>query len=73
MNKQLYKCIKDLQGSDFCVGIMENENEWRNRAIEWEINNYNVQSTIETLNKLAGQELIDFISEMYDLKIVPIN
>ena len=72
MKEQLYKCVADLEGGDWCVGIIQTEKEWKENAIEW-ADSDGYLGVIKTLKKLKGQELIDFIKDFWQIRIVEVK
>lgn len=67
-----YICIRDLQGGEFAVGYSMSVEEWRGQAFEWAEND-NIEETIEELEKLKENEIIDYIREVWELEIVESN
>lgn len=67
-----YICINDLQGGEFAVGYSMTVEEWRGQAIEWAEND-NTEETIEELENLKENEVMDYIREVWELEIVESN
>ena len=67
-----YICINDLQGGEFAVGYSMTVEEWRGQAMEWAEKD-NIEETIEELEKLKENEVIDYIREIWELEIVESN
>ena len=67
-----FMCIKDLQGGEFAVGYSMTVEEWRGQAMEWAEND-NTEETIEELENLKENEVIDYIREVWELEIVESN
>lgn len=67
-----YICIRDLQGGEFAVGYSMTVGEWRGQAIEWAEND-NTEETIEELEILKENEVMDYIREVWELEIVESN
>ena len=67
-----YICIRDLQGGEFAVGNSMTVGEWRGQAIEWAEND-NTEETIEELENLKENEVMDYIREVWELEIVESN
>lgn len=67
-----YICIRDLQGGEFALGYSMTVGEWRGQAIEWAEND-NTEETIEELEILKENEVMDYIREVWELEIVESN
>lgn len=67
-----YICINDLQGGEFAVGYSMTVEEWRGQAMEWAEND-GIDETIEELENLKENEVIDYIREVWELEIVESN
>lgn len=66
-----YKCIKDLQDTDWCVGATMTAKEWSERAYEWASNDdweHPEECLLENFE--TEQELIDFIQDFWQIVIV---
>lgn len=69
---RVYKCIEDYQISPFvdpeegfCMGLTKTVSEWRTAALEWvDCGGFSEDTEIK-LHELTGQELMDFISELF--------
>lgn len=69
---RVYKCIKDYQISPFvdpeegfCMGLTQTVREWRTAALAWADCCGFSEDTETKLHELTGQELMDFISELF--------
>lgn len=62
-----YKCTSDLQGGNWCVGILETVQEWKERAIEW-ADSDGFTGVIKELQAITDeQDIMDYISETWSL------
>lgn len=69
--KIMYKCTKDLISKDFAVGVVAGIEEWRQIAINWAENDENFELT-KTLKKLRKNEVINFVQDFWQIKIVEV-
>lgn len=71
---RVYKCIEDYQISPFvdpeegfCMGLTQTVSEWRTTALEWlDCDEFSEDIEIK-LHELTGQELMDYISNIWDI------
>nr|DAR38038.1 MAG TPA: hypothetical protein [Caudoviricetes sp.] len=72
MKNKLYKCIEDLQGANWCVGIVDTAQGWKERAIEYaDMDGY--EEVITTLTNMNDEDmLIDYICDVWQINIVPL-
>lgn len=61
-----YECIEDYQNADWCVGEIDTIEGWRKRAIEW-ADSDGYDDVIEQLNRLPENEVMDYISDFWDI------
>lgn len=67
-----YKCVEDLQSGDWCVGIIETTEERRDRFIGFcEMEDREV--ALEALKVLKDDELMDYISDYWQLRFEEVN
>ena len=63
----LYECVEDYQGTGFFVGHIMTADMWRDFALEWcNLDNFS-EETISTLKRLQNQELMDYISDIWEI------
>lgn len=62
-----YRVVADLQGGEFGMGRDYTVEQWRNQAMEWADMDEN-DGLAETLADLPRDEVLDFISNMWELK-----
>lgn len=62
-----YKCIKDLRGTHWREGEINTIEGWREIAIRWAFDDGD-DGTLEILEKMPEENVMDFISEYYDFK-----
>lgn len=62
-----YKVIRDCQGGEFGMGRNYTIEQWREQAIEWADSDEN-DGLIRELKKLPKKEIIDTISEIWQLE-----
>lgn len=66
-NEARYRVVADLQGGEFGMGRDYTIEQWRKQAIEWADMDEN-DGLAETLADLPRDEVLDFISNMWELK-----
>lgn len=67
MNKETYYVAEDYQHTDFGMQRNYTLQEWREQAIEWaDMDEHD--GLIETLNTIKDEELLDFISEIWQIR-----
>lgn len=67
MNKETYYVIEDYQCTDFGMQRNYTLQEWREQAIEWaDMDEHD--GLIETLETIKDEELLDFISEIWQIR-----
>lgn len=71
MEKQ-YECVEDYQGTDFAIGRMLTAKEWGEQARDW-ADNWDDQDQCLLENFENEQALIDYIQDMWEIKIVERN
>ena len=57
-----YKCVRDLQNTEWYVDEINTIEEWRELAIDWSEND-GFEETAEFLTTLSRSEVMDFISD----------
>lgn len=62
-----YKCVRDLQDTGFAVGVIATISQWRKIAINWCYSDGNY-CLLRTLKHLKKEEIIDFISDIWQLE-----
>lgn len=62
-----YKCVEDLQGTDWSVGVVLNVGQWRERAIEWATSDDNYE-LVEDLKKMSTIDVMPFIGCVWALR-----
>ena len=62
-----YKCVKDLQGEDFCVGMIKSANDWRDYLTK-DLDRETHGLLIDSINKKSGKVLIKFIGNIWGLE-----
>lgn len=67
MNNDLYYVSRDLQGGEFAMGRTQSIEDWRKNAMEWAWSDDN-DWLIDELSILPQNEVIDFISEIWQLE-----
>lgn len=70
MAEKRYMCAKDLQDGDWCVGEVMTAKEWSECAYGWADSDcwtHPEECLLENFN--TEQELIDFIQDMWQIKI----
>ncbi len=72
MKEQLYKCVADFEDGNWCVGTTQTIEEWRTNALMW-ADSDGFDGVIKTLKKLNGKELIDFIQDFWQIRIVEVK
>ena len=67
----LYVCVDDLQGGNFCVGCVSDLKGWREKAIEWCFmdDHYGLERDLKNY-KIKNCDLIDFIQDYWEIEIV---
>ena len=61
-----YKCVKDLQNTEWCVDEINTIEEWRELAIGWsESDGFN--ETAEYIYTIPRTEVMDFISDNWQI------
>lgn len=70
--KEKFICINDLQGGEFAVGCVMTIEEWRERAMFWADSDSN-EELFRSVKKLPKKEVVDFIQDIWDLKIISVN
>lgn len=78
MTMTMYKCIKDLQNADWCVGTVALAEEWLSFAEGWatsDNNPYLMEGVAEVKKRyaqgdLTERDVIDHIAETWRLEIV---
>lgn len=72
--KQQFICIRDLQSTGWAVGYYGTLKQWRGKAMEWAYmdDNYSLENMLKTY-KIKNNELIDYISEYWNIEIVEYN
>lgn len=68
--KQYYINIRDYQGGTWAMGCVDTIKEWKNRALEWCDSDENWELYKAIKNHKLDTELLDIISEYWDIKIV---
>lgn len=61
-----YECVEDYQKTDWCVGEIDTIEGWRKRAIEW-ADSDGYDDVIEQLNRLPENEVMDYISDFWEI------
>ena len=72
MKTKNYKCVKDLQGGDWCVGVTQSIEEWRENAIEW-ADSDGYEGVVEILKELPQNEVIDYIQDFWQIEIIEVK
>lgn len=67
MNNDLYYVAEDYQHTDFGMQRNYTIQEWREQALEWADMDEN-DGLIETLNTIKDEDLLDFISEIWQIR-----
>lgn len=67
MNNDLYYVSRDLQGGEFAMGRTQSIEDWRKNAMEWAWND-DMDWLVDELSILPQNEVIDFISEIWQLE-----
>ena len=69
--KQQFICVRDYQNTGWAVGCYGTHLQWRKKAMEWAYmdDNYSLENMLKTY-KIKNNELIDFISDFWDIEIV---
>ncbi len=68
--RKYYICIRDYQGGEWGVGIVEDLEGWRRTAIGWAETD-NMDEAVQYLeNGIEKCDILEFISEMWQLEIV---
>ena len=61
-----YKCVKDLQNTEWCIDEINTIEEWRELAIGWsESDGFN--ETAEYIYTIPRTEIMDFISDNWQI------
>lgn len=67
-----YAVINDLQGGDFGMYRLYTIEQWREQAIEWADSDEHY-GVVEELKTLKKEDIIDYISEFWELQFAEIN
>ena len=85
LDPQKYKVVRDRQGSDWCVGLVQTAEEWLENAIYWRNSDWSWDEdngdTEENMRKFwknkieqgKEKELIEYIDDMWGLDFEPVE
>ena len=68
--KKLYINIDDLQGTNWALGKTDTIQGWREIAQFWADSDGN-EDVVEALAEMPEEDVIDYVSEIWDINIVP--
>lgn len=63
-----YICVKDYQYSDWCIGLSQTIEEWRESAIGWAMSD-DMDEAVELLKKMPKEEVIEYICDIWQIDI----
>lgn len=67
-----YKCVKDYQTGEWCVGTIKTAEGWRRLALTWADSDENKWATknLKALHGKSDEQIIEFISDYWEIKII---
>lgn len=67
-NNDIYINVHDNQGTGWALGRIGTIKQWREQAMDWADSDDN-EELLESLPNLRDDEVLDFISEIWDIQI----